>query len=129
MKRTTLLLLLFLTACLQNVNSQDNTSQSDFYETDKIQDINITFERDNWRYMLDSLRFNGDGYLVGTVEINGSKFEGAGVQYRGTKSFTPGAKRNPFNIVLNCNIVVEERSLIITGEGEREWEGKGEEEN
>ena len=101
MKRTTLLLLIFLTACLQNVSSQDSANQSDFFATDKVQDIKITFPMDNWSYVLDSLRFNGDGFLTGTVEINGEKFEGAGVQYRGTKSFTPGGKRNPFNIVLN----------------------------
>ena len=101
MKLTKLLLLLFLTACLQNADAQDSAKQPDFYETDRVQDIKITFEMDNWRYMLDSLRFNGDGYLEGTVDINGQQFEGVGIQYRGTKSFAPGAARNPFNIVLN----------------------------
>lgn len=101
MKRTTLLLLVFLTICLQSVISQQKINSSDFYETDKIQDIRITFEMDNWRYMLDSLRLNGDDLLEGTVDINGEKFEGAGIQYRGTKSFTLGGARNPFNILLD----------------------------
>ena len=101
MKHKSLLLLLFLTASVQNLISQVKSSTSDFYETDKIQDIKITFEEENWRYLLDSLRFNGDGHLEGTVMINGQEFEGAGIQYRGTKSFATGAARNPFNIILN----------------------------
>lgn len=101
MKRTTLLGFLFLTACLQNIISQSNSNQPDFFATDKVQDVKITFEMDNWAYVLDSLRFNGDGYLKCTLDINGQTFDGVGVQYRGTKSFSPGAARNPLNIVLD----------------------------
>ncbi len=101
MKQTILTLLFFLTACIQILLSQSNASVPDFYKTDKVQDIKITFEEDSWQYVLDSLRFNGDDHLIATVEINGQKFEGAGVQYRGTKSFRTGSPRNPFNIQLN----------------------------
>ncbi|HFA51429.1 MAG TPA: hypothetical protein ENJ95_20645 [Bacteroidetes bacterium] len=97
MKQTTLFLLLFFITAVPSLFSQ----QTDFYETDKIQDIKITFAEDNWRYVLDSLRFNGDGYLEGEMEINGQKFAGAGIQYRNTKSFSTGARRNSFNIVLD----------------------------
>ena len=101
MKQALLSLFLILTACIQYINSQEQSTPPSFYQTDKIQDIKITFEDDNWAYTLDSLCFNGDGFLNGTVEINGETFEGVGIQYRGTKSFRTGASRNPFNIKLN----------------------------
>jgi len=101
MKLTTLFLFLFLTFGLQIGFSQDKPSEPDFFETDKVQDIKITFRQDNWSYFLDSLRFNGNGLLAGTVEMNGQKFEGAGVRYRGSKSFAPGATRNPLHIELD----------------------------
>ena len=102
MKQTALLLLFFLTFGLQNAISQDNAAAAaDFFSADKVQDIKITFPQEKWSYFLDSLRFNGDGLLEAEVEINGRKFEKAGVRYRGFKSFTPGASRNPLHIVLN----------------------------
>ncbi len=76
-------------------------AQSDFYQIDKIQQINITFEQDNWRYLLDSLRYNGTEMLTGTVEVNGEKIENAGVRYRDGRVFTPGAKRNGLFIQLD----------------------------
>ncbi len=101
MKQTISTLVIFLTACLQFLVSQGQQPTPDFFRTDKIQDIKINFDGDDWPYTLDSLRFNGDGFMVGSVEINGRTFEGAGIQYRGTKSFRTGAGRNPFNIRLN----------------------------
>lgn len=101
MKHTIFTMFLFLTACIQTLVSQSSMAVPDFYKTDQVQDIKVTFDEDKWQYILDSLRFNGDGYLVGTVEINGEKFDGVGVQYRGTKSFRTGGNRNPFNLQLD----------------------------
>lgn len=72
-----------------------------FYSTEKVQDIKVSFEQDNWRYLLDSLRVNGNGLLLGNVEINGQVYKNVGVRYRGTKSFQPGGKRNALHIKLN----------------------------
>ncbi|MEO1261215.1 MAG: CotH kinase family protein [Bacteroidota bacterium] len=101
MRRTLLTCLIFLTVSVQFLISQKNIEVPDFYKTDKIQEIKITFKENNWQYVLDSLRFNGDGYQSAKVNINGQVFEGAGVQFRGTKSFRVGANRNPMNIRLN----------------------------
>jgi len=90
-----LLLFLFL-ACVFSASAQ-----SDFYKTDKIQDIQLTFEEDNWAYLLDSLRTNGNGLLLGNVTINGTEYKNVGVRYRGSKSFRPGGKRNALYIKLN----------------------------
>ncbi len=100
MKKTTLFLFLFLTFGLQKGFSQDK-STAGFFSTDKVQDIKITFQQANWSYFLDSLRFNGNGLLESIVEINGQRFEGAGVRYRGSKSFAPGTSRNPLHIELD----------------------------
>lgn len=76
-------------------------AQADFYDVNAIQEIKIKFEQDNWRYVLDSLRFNGEGLLLGSIEINGQKFNDIGVRYRGARTFQPGSKRNSLYIKLN----------------------------
>ncbi|MBI5916717.1 MAG: CotH kinase family protein [Bacteroidetes bacterium] len=101
MKQTALLLFLFMTCGPQLAISQTKPVDPDFFNTTKVQDIKITFTQNNWSYYLDSLRFNGDGLLDGVVEINGQKFENAGVRYRGFKSFAPSSPRNPLHIVLD----------------------------
>lgn len=75
--------------------------QADFYDVGAIQQIDIKFEQKEWRYILDSLRFNGDDVLLGDVTINGKRIEDAGVRYRGTRAFQPGGKRNGMDILLN----------------------------
>ena len=75
--------------------------KADFFDVDKIQEINITFEQDNWQYILDSLRVNGNGLLLATVDINGEVYENAGVRFRGSRSFTIGGQRNALFIKLN----------------------------
>ncbi|MCB0597191.1 MAG: CotH kinase family protein [Lewinellaceae bacterium] len=97
MKRSILILSsLFFLSSLSSVMAQD-----DFYDVKSIQEIKINFEQDNWRYVLDSLRFNGEGLLLGSIEINGQKFKDIGVRYRGSRSFQPGNKRNSLYIKLN----------------------------
>ncbi|HMQ63537.1 MAG TPA: hypothetical protein PKE06_22830, partial [Flavilitoribacter sp.] len=72
-------LLWAVAAFLFSLSSQ---AQKDFYATDTIQEIRIVFTQDNWRYLLDSLRYNGDELLLGTADINGAKLEDVGVRYR-----------------------------------------------
>lgn len=90
------LLLFFFLACVFSASAQSN-----FYKTDKIQDIQLTFEEDDWAYLLDSLRTNGNGLLLANVTINGTKYDNVGVRYRGSKSFRAGGKRNALYIKLN----------------------------
>jgi hypothetical protein len=92
----TLFSLLFLSQAITLQAQSDN-----FYAVDKIQEIQVTFDQENWRYVLDSLRFNGAGLLLGSVEINGQKFNDIGVRYRGSRSFRPGKERNSLYIKLN----------------------------
>jgi len=85
--------------CISFVSSV--SAQKDFYDTNTIQDVRISFEQKNWRYMLDSLRYNGDALLKGRVEINGQRFDAAGIRYRDGKAFTPGGRRNGLFVSLN----------------------------
>ena len=72
-----------------------------FFAMDTIQEIGIVFEQENWRYLLDSLRYNGEDLLLGEVEINGKRFKDVGVRYRDGRSFQPGQQRNGLLIDLD----------------------------
>lgn len=69
-------------------------AQSNFFKASSIQKIEIAFAADNWKYQLDSLRFNGEEMLVGDVTVNGTKLTEVGVRYRDGRSFTPNGDRN-----------------------------------
>ncbi len=101
MKHFSLFLFMFLLGGITAANAQNKPAPADFFSVEKIQDIKISFKQTNWSYILDSLRFNGDGLLAGVVEINGIRFENAGVRFRGFKSFAPNNPRNPLHIVLD----------------------------
>lgn len=81
------------------VKSQDD--KADFYATDSIQQLELQFEEDNWRFILDSLRYNGDEMLEGDLTINGHPYSGVGVRIRQSRAFKPGDARNNLHIQLN----------------------------
>lgn len=83
------------------------SAQGSLFDAGEIPEIKITFEKENWRYLLDSLRYNGEGLLQGTVEADGEKIEEAGVRYRSGVGFTPGNKRNGLYIQLPANLSSE----------------------
>ena len=79
-------------------------AQDSFFDLGKIPEIKITFEKENWRYVLDSLRYNGEGLLEGTLEADGEKIEKAGIRYRSGVGFTPSNKRNGLYIQLPTDL-------------------------
>ncbi len=93
--------LTFLFLCL--VPFLLGAQSNNFYATDQIQEVRISFSGDNWKYLLDSLRYNGDELLTGAVNINGTQIEGAGIRYRDGRSFTPNGRRNGLYINLGQN--------------------------
>ncbi len=72
-----------------------------FYEVGTIQDISIEFEQEKWNYLLDSLRYNGDEVLVGTVTINDEVFRNVGIRWAATRALQIGSKRNSLEVFLN----------------------------
>ncbi len=88
---------------LSGLSFAQNTAsvEKDFFNTDQVHSLKLKFNQQDWPYLLDSLRIQGDGYLLANIEIDGQLYENVGVRYRGSKSFRTGSKRNAFNIKLN----------------------------
>ncbi len=75
--------------------------QDNFYQTDAIRQIKLTIKQENWKGALDSLRKNGDDFLVAKANIDGKEYANIGVKYRASRSFKIGAKRNALQLKLN----------------------------
>lgn len=90
----------FLLSCLL-LATVTLCGQSNFYATDKIQRVELSFDVDNWQYVLDSLAANGDDLLLGDAVINGERYPNVGVRFRGSKSYKYGTARNPLLVKLN----------------------------
>lgn len=99
MKNTFFTLLLFYLGII--TLSAQKSSTPDFYDANKVQNIEIKFEADDWQYILDSLRTNGNGLLLADVTINNETYPDSGVRFRGSSSFQVGSKRNALFIKLN----------------------------
>ena len=78
-------------------------AQDDFYDAGAVREIRIRFEDPRWRTILDSLFMNTgeEGRLTGTVEIDGTIFDGCGIRYKGYSSYNTDEIKNPFNIDLD----------------------------
>lgn len=82
--------------------SRPAIAQSNFYATDTIQDVEITFAQPNWDYMMDTATVGSDGYLLATqVLINGVVFDSVGVRYKGNSSYDSTRAKNPLHIKLD----------------------------
>ncbi|HAD11193.1 MAG TPA: hypothetical protein DCF33_02020, partial [Saprospirales bacterium] len=73
------------------------------YDKKTVGEIRLTLPSSDWVNLLDSMRiYNGDG-LPASVVIDGMRYEGARVRFRGDKSYAKGLKRNPMIIRLNAD--------------------------
>ncbi len=96
--------LLFVLACAALFPAAGLQAQ-DLFST-PIQDVRIDLPYRNFDFKLDSLKkANPEARLVGAVTINGTRFEGAGVRYKGNSSYfrtrNETLKKLPFNIKLD----------------------------
>lgn len=71
------------------------------FDKKTIGEVRLTLPAKNWADALDSMRIYGMGMMTGSVSVDGVKYEGVGVRFRGDKSYQTGLKRNPFTIRLN----------------------------
>jgi len=94
-------LILFINCFFLVFNGLYSQEKKDFYSTDRVKEIRITFQQADWADMLDSLKVNGSEMLVGTARLDGKIYENVGIRYRGSRSFTMGGKRNPLFFKLN----------------------------
>jgi hypothetical protein len=94
--KTILFSLLLLCACSTLVFSQD------FYDTETINTIEITFSVSNWDQILDTYYSNdNDEMLMGSAEINGIEFDSIGVRFKGNSTYSSSNAKNPLHIELD----------------------------
>ena len=80
--------------------------------TSSVLDINITVENENWRYLLDSLRYNGQEVLsLENFSINTVSSSKASMRYSAMSVFKADQKRNDIDILLEDGSVLELSSI------------------
>ena len=78
----------------------------ELYDLDHIVEVKVKFEQADWDDQLDRRKRAGkDARLEGTVWVDGEKFAGAGIRYKGNSSYfgvrLQEFKKLPFNIKVN----------------------------
>lgn len=71
------------------------------FDKKTVGEIRIKVATKNWSDALDSMRIYGGGLMSASATVDGITYEGAGIRFRGDKSYATGLKRNPFTIKLN----------------------------
>jgi hypothetical protein len=71
------------------------------FDKKTVGEIRIKVAAKNWVDALDSMRIYGGGMMNASIVIDGVSYDGAGIRFRGDKSYATGLKRNPFTIKLN----------------------------
>lgn len=97
MKRYLLSFFLIVAMGLSSLLAQD------LYDSTRIAEIKIYFKQANWHQILDSIKMSGSNdRLMGTVYVDGKKFENVGIRYKGNSSFnnprSKGHRKLPFNL-------------------------------
>ena len=85
----------------QLISAQGNRAVRSLFDKKSIGEIRISLPAKNWVDALDSMRIYGMGMMNGSATVDGIRYEGVGVRFRGDKSYQLGLKRNPFTIRLN----------------------------
>ena len=83
------------------ISAQGTKAVRPLFDKKSIGEIRMTLPVKNWVDALDSMRIYGMGLMEGSVIVDGVKYDGTGIRFRGDKSYQMGLKRNPFTIKLN----------------------------
>ena len=76
--------------------------QSSFYHSDSVREVRIYFYAADWDQQLDSLYVAGEKErILADVVIDNSRYDSAGVRYKGFSSVAVNRTKNPFNIKLD----------------------------
>ncbi len=95
------LLFTLILLCPLAVFAQTAKPVRSFFDKKTIGEMRLTLPAKNWNDALDSMRLYGEGMMLGSISIDGIKYDGVGVRFRGNNSYQTGMKRNPFQIKLN----------------------------
>jgi hypothetical protein len=101
MKRLFLSLIILAILAPALLSAQGGKAVRPLFDKKSIGEIRISLPAKNWVAALDSMRIYGMGMMAGSVTVDGTKYDGAGVRFRGDKSYQTGMKRNPFSIRLD----------------------------
>ena len=96
MTRALCTLMLFLAGFVA-VSAQEKM----LFGTDHIPELKLTIRQSNWMHVLDSMKLQGEGMIVGSAEIDGVKYPNVGIRYRGQSSYTYSGDKNPYQLELN----------------------------
>ncbi|MCP3930985.1 MAG: T9SS type A sorting domain-containing protein [Bacteroidetes bacterium] len=78
------------------------TLAQDFYNSDNIQTIEVTFAESNWDALMDAQQSGeGDYIMAQSININGLSFDSIGVKYKGNSSYNSNQVKNPWHIELD----------------------------
>jgi len=81
--------------------AQNTKTVRPLFDKKSIGEIRLTLPAKNWSDALDSMRIYGMGLMNGSATVDGVRYDGVGVRFRGDKSYQLGLKRNPFTIKLD----------------------------
>lgn len=81
--------------------SQATKATRQMFDKKTIGEIRLVLPTPKWSDALDSMRIYGMGLLSGSATVDGVRYDGVGVRFRGDKSYQLGLKRNPLTIKLN----------------------------
>jgi len=76
-------------------------AQTNFYDLNTIQNIEIFFSFSNWDQKLDSAAATESYIIADSVRVNGVTFDSVGVKYKGNSTYSANYKKNPFHIELD----------------------------
>ncbi|HRW75369.1 MAG TPA: CotH kinase family protein, partial [Saprospiraceae bacterium] len=94
--RAVVVLALFVSGSVAGI-AQNNA----LFGTDHIPELKLTIRQSNWMHVLDSMKLQGEGMIVGSAEIDGIKYPNVGIRYRGQSSYTYSGDKNPYQLELN----------------------------
>lgn len=77
-------------------------SAQGFYDQNKIQEVKIYFDYQNWDYRLDTAKAGKENYILASYcVINGQRFDSIGVKYKGNSSYRNTYVKNPLHLKLD----------------------------
>ncbi|MDX1912358.1 MAG: CotH kinase family protein [Saprospiraceae bacterium] len=103
MKKLLSLFLFCIPVTLFSQLSVGTTNARPLFDKKTVGEIRLTLPTNDWVNVLDSLRIYGADVLTGSATIDGVRYDGVGIRFRGDKSYAKGLKRNPFSIKLNAS--------------------------
>ncbi|HMO38256.1 MAG TPA: CotH kinase family protein [Saprospiraceae bacterium] len=102
--------LLIMTSALASATAQE------LYHINTIAEIKIHFQEANWDTILDSLKRNQpDERLTGDATINGKKYTGVGVRYKGNSSFNSTSREGEAKLPFNIKIDYTNKEQLLPG--------------